>query len=88
MFIHTNFFKEGARQYSRTAQVNLSMASDDTRRLAAAAVHVLQRIYKPGYDYKKAGVMLTGLQPAEAVQEDLRGMTGSGPGASWARWTA
>lgn len=71
VFIHTNFFKEGAGQYSRTAQVNLSVASDDTRRLAAAAVHVLQRIYKPGYDYKKAGVMLTGLQPAAAVQDDL-----------------
>lgn len=71
VFIHTNFFKEGAKQYSRTAQVPLSVASDDTRRLAAAAVHVLQRIYKPGYEYKKAGVMLTGLQPAAAVQDDL-----------------
>lgn len=71
VFIHTNFFKEGARQYSRTVTVPLSVASDDTRRLAAAAVHGLVRIYRDGYDYKKAGVMLTGLQPAAAVQDDL-----------------
>lgn len=71
VFIHTNFFKEGARQYSRTITVPLSVASDDTRRLAAAAVHGLARIYRDGYEYKKAGVMLTGLQPAAAVQDDL-----------------
>jgi DNA polymerase V len=71
VFINTNFLKEGARQYSRTAQVPLTVASDDTRRLAAAAMHILQRIYKPGYEYKKAGVILTGLQPAAAVQDDL-----------------
>lgn len=49
----------------------LSVASDDTRRLGAAALHGLARIYRPGYLYKKAGVMLTGLQPAAAVQDDL-----------------
>lgn len=71
VFILTNFFKTGAAQYSRSTGVRLSVASDDTRRLAAAAVHGLGRIWRPGYEYKKAGVMLTGLQPAAAVQDDL-----------------
>lgn len=71
VFIHTNFFKEGSAQYSRTKLVPLSVATDDTRRLTAAAVHALHLIYKPGYEYKKAGVMLTGLREASAVQDDL-----------------
>ncbi len=71
VFILTNFFRDSARQYSRTAQVPLSVASDDTRRLSAAAVHGLHQIFRTGYEYKKAGVILTGLQPAAAVQNDL-----------------
>lgn len=71
VFIHTNIFKEGTPQYSRSVLVPLSVASNDTRRLAAAAVHGLQRIYRSGFEYKKAGVMLTELQPAAAVQDDL-----------------
>ena len=35
------------------------------------ALWILKRIYKPGYDYQKAGVMLTNLSSAKAQQIDL-----------------
>jgi len=71
VFMHTNRFRADAPQYSPATLVPLSVATDDTRRLCAAARFGLERIYRPGYCYKKAGIMLTGLQPATAVQDDL-----------------
>jgi DNA polymerase V len=71
VFMHTNRFRADTPQYSPATLVPLSVATDDTRRLLAAALFGLQRIFRPGYHYKKAGIMLSGLQPAAAVQEDL-----------------
>ncbi len=71
VFMHTNKFRNDDPQYNPAALVPLTTATDDTRRLIAAAVSGLEGIYRPGYRYKKIGVMLTGLQPAHAVQEDF-----------------
>lgn len=71
VFLHTGKYRRGASGYSPAMLVPLAVPSDDTRRIAAAALHGLERIYRPGYRYKKAGVMLTGLQPAVSVQADL-----------------
>ena len=35
----------------------------DSRKLIAAALQTLQRMYRPGFDYVEAGVMLVDLQP-------------------------
>jgi DNA polymerase V len=37
----------------------LAEPTDDTRRLVAAAIIVLRRLYRPGFAYAKTGVMLT-----------------------------
>ncbi len=71
VFMHTNMFRSDMPQYNPATLVPLSVATDDTRRLIAAAMFGLERMYRTGYHYKKAGVMLSGLQPAAAVQEDL-----------------
>jgi DNA polymerase V len=71
VFMHTSKFCTDTPQYSPATLVPLSVATDDTRRLCAAARFGLERIYRPGYQYKKAGVMLTGLQPAASTQADL-----------------
>jgi DNA polymerase V len=71
VFMHTNVFRNDIPQYNPATLIPLSVATDDTRRLIAAAMFGLERIYRPGYRYKKAGIMLTGLQPAAAIQEDL-----------------
>ncbi len=71
VFMHTNQFRTNTPQYNPAMLVPLSVATDDTRRLCAAARFGLERIYRPGYQYKKAGVMFTGLHPAASTQADL-----------------
>ncbi len=67
VYIHTGKYRSGA-PYSPTISIQLASPTDDTRRLGAAALHGLEQIYRPGCRYKKAGVMLTGLQPVFAPQ--------------------
>lgn len=57
VFVQTNPFKD-VPQYSRGVTVPLPGASDDRLLLARAALVGLRRIFKPGFRYKKAGVML------------------------------
>ena len=39
--------------------------SDNTQELLRHAVEALQRIYRKGYGYRRAGVMLSGMVPME-----------------------
>lgn len=71
VFIDTGKHHAGTPRCSPAIMIPLEAPSDDSRRLAAAALRGLEQIYRPGYRYKKAGVMLTGLQPAAAMQADL-----------------
>lgn len=71
VFIQTNPFKPGARQYSRGVTVALTGNSDDTLTLARAALRGLESIWRPGFKYKKAGAMLVDLQPKAQRQETL-----------------
>ena len=67
-FITTNRFREQDEQYSNGITIGLPSPSCDTRTLIAAALGGLQRIYRPGYRYKKAGVMLMEIATAGATQ--------------------
>ncbi|MBS1154453.1 MAG: protein DNA-repair protein [Proteobacteria bacterium] len=71
VFICTSPFREKDPQYSKHVVVPLSQPSDDTLLLTRAALWVLKRIYRPGYAYVKAGVMLLDLQPNTAIQGHL-----------------
>lgn len=71
VFIRTNPFRERDPQYSQHLLMPLTQASDDTLLLTKAALWILKRIYRPGYSYAKAGVMLTELQPRSGIQGDL-----------------
>lgn len=64
VFIRTSPFTPQAPQYSRSITVPLRLPSSDTLQIANAALAGLERIYRGGYDYAKAGVMLLELQPA------------------------
>ncbi|MDB5762878.1 MAG: protein DNA-repair protein, partial [Herminiimonas sp.] len=71
VFVQTNPFREQDVQYNNGMTVPLTEATSDTRRLTAAALYGLKRIYRPGYLYKKAGVMLMELAPAAVRQASL-----------------
>jgi DNA polymerase V len=49
----------------------LGYPTDYTPDLIHAAVHLLERIYRPGFHYQKCGVMLLDLSPATQVQANL-----------------
>jgi len=66
----TNEFKEGP-QYSNTLTLKLPVVTDSTSELIGSALQGIRAIYRDGYLYKKAGVMLMGLVPASQIQADL-----------------
>jgi len=70
-FIHTSPFRKQDRQYSRSITVPLRKPSCDSAALTATAVRGLRAIFKPGFNYAKAGVMLLDLQAADAEQGEL-----------------
>ena len=71
VFLQTNPFKPEEPQYNNGVTVKLVKPTDNAFRLSEAALYGLKRIYKPGYAYKKAGVMLMSLCPADQVPVDL-----------------
>ena len=71
VYIRTNIFKPETPQYQRAVTVPLPDATADTRVLTAWALRVLRRIYRTGYGYHKAGVMLAGIVPRLSQQYSL-----------------
>lgn len=71
VFVQTNPFKPKEPQYNKGVTVKLLHPTSNTFQLAEAALYGLNRIYKLGYAYKKAGIMLTDLCPANRVPTDL-----------------
>jgi len=71
IFVMTNVFRETEPQYSNGIVIPLPLPTNDTMRLVAAALYGLKRIYKPGYAYKKCGVMLMDLSPQHQRQPSL-----------------
>lgn len=64
VFINTGRFSDGP-QYSNSVTLEMVYPSDNTQELLRHALEALQRICKKGYDYRKAGVMLSGMVPVE-----------------------
>ena len=71
VFILTNKHRPQDRQHSAEQAFVLPVATADTGRLNRAALIALDAIWRPGHDYKKAGVMLLDLVPARDVQGGL-----------------
>ena len=71
VFIETNRFKPGERQHFASKPVQLPVATSDSAKLIRAARAGIAALWRPGYRYKKAGVLLLDLHPANRVQESL-----------------
>ncbi|BCT69546.1 Y-family DNA polymerase [Nitrosospira sp. NRS527] len=78
VFIETNPFREQDPQYSNSITVPLPNPSCDTRLLVRAALFGLKKIYRLGFAYKKAGVMLIGIGEAAVSQGSLLVQHGAG----------
>ena len=70
IFIQTSPFSDGPR-YANSAAVSFEVPVNDNARLVKAARYGLRQIFKPGFEYQKAGIMLTGLVYETARQSTL-----------------
>lgn len=74
----------GERLYDQTVHCPLPMPTADSQMFIRTALEGLERIFVPGFAYAKAGVMLYGLERADAVQGSLlalaAGLESSGDG--------
>ena len=71
VFFTTSPFRQNDRQHSASVTVPLMRPTADSRHLVSAAVAAVHRLYRPGFNYAKAGVMLVDLQPAGQLQGEL-----------------
>lgn len=66
VFLNTNRFKDGP-QYNNSASTTLFPPTAYTPELISAGLELLKDLYLPGFDFKKAGVMLTDIIQEEDV---------------------
>lgn len=59
------------RLYDQSIQCSLPVPTADSQQFINAALNGLERIFVPGFAYAKAGVMLYGLERADAMQGSL-----------------
>ena len=69
VFVETSRFANLPPPYSFSAQMTLPVATDDTLTLTKWAQRGLERIWRPGLRYVKAGVVLDGLERAGSNQQ-------------------
>lgn len=73
IFLHTNGFRKELPQYARNIIIDFPYASNSGPELAKFALAGLERIYKKGYRYKKAGVIALEIVPESPRQLTLFG---------------
>ena len=71
VFLNTNPFREDLAQYWNYQEMRLITPSSSTSTIVKTACKVLKQIYRQGYRYKKAGVIVMGIGPGNAIQQDL-----------------
>ncbi|MDI9337831.1 MAG: Y-family DNA polymerase [Alphaproteobacteria bacterium] len=71
VFIHTNGFNKNVPQYSRNIVLKLPFATNSNLELAQFARVALEKIYKPGFAYKKAGVIVQDFVPEKYAPQTL-----------------
>jgi len=80
VFLQTNRFRKDLPQYSPSLAVPLPQPTHDTLVVNRWADALCERMFREGYQYKKAGVMLSELSPVTHQQDDW--LEASPPGHS------
>ncbi len=71
IFLHTNQHRKDLPQYARNIVIKLPVATNSSMELIHYALQGLEKIFKHGYRYKKAGVIVSDIIPETAVQGAL-----------------
>jgi DNA polymerase V len=62
VFVRTSPFQRNYGYYSNAKAIDFPIATNNSIEIVKTAVSILEAIFKNGYQYQKAGVMLTGLR--------------------------
>ena len=68
VFLHTNLFKPELPQYNPSRTVTLPTATNSSLIMVGHAEKALKAIWRDGYAYKKAGVIISGIVPENEIQ--------------------
>lgn len=71
VFIHTNGHRKDLPQYNRNIVIQLPFPTNSSIELAKFATQALKQIFKPGFHYKKAGVIVQDFTPVNNLQLNL-----------------
>lgn len=71
VFLHTNGFRKDLPQYGKNIIIRTHYPTNSSIDLIRYAVQGLEQIYKEGYHYKKAGVIVMGITPENTKQFTL-----------------
>ena len=71
VFLHTNGFRTDQPQYRNATTLVLDPATNHGSAVIGAAMDGIEKIYRTGFSYKKAGVMMEGLSRASGTQLSL-----------------
>lgn len=69
VFLQTSPFRDNF--YANSATAELVISTNSTHELSLVSAHLLEGIYRQGQNFKKAGVMMSGLVPERQVQGNL-----------------
>ena len=71
VFLYSNRFRNDLEQYENADTSYFITPTSDSLEITASALRILDRLYKPGIQYKKTGVVLGRIGPSDSVQQDL-----------------
>ncbi|MCL2073692.1 MAG: Y-family DNA polymerase [Marinilabiliaceae bacterium] len=71
VFISTNWFNNKLPQYHNSKIITLPVPSSSTIEIINSARTALELIYRPGFQYKKAGVIITEITDADTIQGNM-----------------
>ena len=71
VFINTNRHRDDLPQYSNSATGKLQDHTSDTPVIMKCAQGLLDKLFRPNYQYKRAGVVLGDIKPTEGSQLDM-----------------
>lgn len=70
-FVQSNFFREDLPRYSASWHTSFATPTSSTTEIVKASLQVLDKVFREGIHYKRAGVMVSSISPSSMLQPDL-----------------
>ena len=71
VLLSTDRFRPVPAEYAPSATYSSTYPTDSNQEIQQWALRTLERIYKPHYEYRRAGIILSGLVPAEKLTKRM-----------------